>query len=1017
MPLPTQLLSIPFRAGLDEKTQDQVLEPGQAFVTVENRVQSKAGGFDKRPGYRKTSSVRQDGTNRTVGQSVFALGAQTCVYDGSRLDVYAEGAGAWFSAGKLRNIALEALTANTTSASSELGLYADRYDMATVGGYLILSHTVGTGSDYTLVISVLDKATGTNVLEKTFAANTIPPQCRLATIGPKVLAFYTDNTNPADIYVIDLNTGALGSPGAAWSAPYTATTTWDGEAYDVSSLRDFGAANTAVMLAWSNVTITTQRFTGAAAPTHTTTHITGGATAHLACGGTTDNVAYIAWSIVGNTTDVFVMPLSPATLIQSGNDGAAASYPGGLSPFRIGITASGTNQFYVVAHQKDSTTPAPTIMFWAQANLAFLGPVPVFQGETSACMAITRPFFYADTWTVHAGYVALQNDGNSQRMEYLLDITTATVLPMATVNARLSSWANPGITNAISGVAGMHVADDGTDVYLASYQLLNASARSTAIVKVSHDGPVSPVAITSNDGAHMPGAIPAVFDGREVIEDGFLYAPAAIGAIDGAGSIPAGSYAYVAIFERLDSRGNVWWSGPSVPVVVTVPAGPNKAIRVDVQGYKLSMANDSAYQSTQVVLYRTKASGTVYYRVSAKGAFPNVVTFTDNATDASIEDNAVLYIQPGTLGTSQPRQCPPSFTCETVHMDRVFGASGKNVWYSAVTVDGEGTWFSDAFQFPVERGGNITGLCSQDGRLYVFKPDSIYYVDGQGPPENGGNGTEFSSPIELPTTVGCIDARSIVRTQAGIFFQSSRGIELLTRKQEVTWIGEGVDDHLTTYPVVTSAALDETTSRVTFTLATDETATDCAMIQYDFTVNMWSTLTVSTDVADGQAGSAIVPTTDGQKFAFLAPDGTLFIERSGSGLDQTGAPPDTFVTSTIETPWIKMAGLGGYQRTRRVQVQGERLDPHDLIISVAYDFSPTYTQTRRWTWTELVSFAAEDVEIHLKTQKCQALRIKIEDAPPTGGTAVTGQGCTLFGLTIEWGAKQGTNKLPARQRS
>ena len=205
MPLPTQLLSIPFRAGLDEKTQDQVLEPGQAFVTVENRVQSKAGGFDKRPGYRKTSSARQDGTDRTVGQSVFALGAQTCVYDGSRLDVYADGAGAWFNAGKLRNIALETLTANTTSASSELGLYADRYDMATAGGYLILSHTVGTGSDYTLVISVLDKATGTNVLEKTFASNTIPAQCRLATIGPKVLAFYTDNTNPTNIYVIDLS--------------------------------------------------------------------------------------------------------------------------------------------------------------------------------------------------------------------------------------------------------------------------------------------------------------------------------------------------------------------------------------------------------------------------------------------------------------------------------------------------------------------------------------------------------------------------------------------------------------------------------------------------------------------------------------------------------------------------------------------------------------------------------------------------------------------------------------------
>jgi len=712
------------------------------------------------------------------------------------------------------------------------------------------------------------------------------------------------------------------------------------------------------------------------------------------------------------------------TLIQS--RAAVAITPAYQNaPERIGVVSRTATTFAVVATEKETTSaPAVDLVISLKAECT-LGVSVTVDATTygAGWVPISKPYVFAGRLMCQAAYVCMlgANDpysfiSNRQRTEVVLDlgsVTEAYFSVAANMNMRLSSWANTAYgPYSLGSVA---VLDNA--VYLPTYLLKNAATQAVGLVKMTADGPLA-TPQTHSDGVHIPGSTPYVFDGAWLIEDGWAVAPE-ISADSKAGAALVGAYAYCAIFERTDSMGNIVWSATSEVKTVTVAPGNHPF--VTVQAYDASAQGGAPYGTYRVALYRTKDTGTVFYRVGSQESFTGVAMFDDTLSDTILETMPVLYRQPGTIGTSQPRQAPPALTCETIHGDRLFGANGKTVWYSAVAVEGESTWFSDAFQFPVERGGDITGLSSLDGRLYVFKSDRIFYIDGQGPPENGGNGTEFSSPIEIPTSVGCIDARSIVQTQAGIMFQSTRGIELLTRKQEVMWIGEGVDDLVTSFPVCTSVVLDEATSRVMFTMAAYESPSalggGCILV-YDFTVSMWSVTTLDSTVALNVATSAIVPTSDGLVYALLAGNGTVLNENQNEGIDRTLSPiSQVLPVASIETPWIKMAGLGGYQRTRRVQVQGERLDPHDLIVSVAYDFSPTYTQTRRWTWTELVSFAAEDVEMHLKTQKCQALRIKIEDAPPTGGTVSTGKGCTLFGLTIEWGAKQGTNKLPARQRS
>mgnify|MGYP000857432864 CR=1 FL=1 len=1026
MPLQPQLMRIPFGIGLQESTQEEVLEPGQGFLSATNVFQDKRGSFEKRFGFRQQTKDRQDGTTRSKGVSLFSLNNQTCVYDGSRLDSYSSSSITNVYSGTLRNFSLETITPTTKSGSWNTNLNLDKYDVLFVSDKIVLSYpTAGTSTSYEVVISILDATTGANLLTHTIFPGMAITFSKLASIGNKVIAFYSDAANTISAIDIDLST--LSSPSPAWSSPNIVANDWDNVDWDVTSLRDLGSVNTGVMLAYTNVTVTTKRLTSATNITATTTHVTGGSTGSVACGGDQSGDAIIAWTVTGPISfDVFAMPLNPTTLVQSGNDGPTVTYPGTIPPFRLGVLSTGTNQFVVSCAQEDSPFSVP-VFIWGKCNFTGPGPSLLFQGQCGQWAPITRPFNFGGKVLIHAGYAALTGIGNTQRTECILDISTADAIPSGNANMRLSGWMN------VTGVgylpeyrtSSMAVGYDSSSnsVYIASYGHPNSVAYSPSVLKMSVDKPFPPVSVSS-DGIHLSGAVPCVFDGYTVAEEGFTVAPyVAPPSLSGPGTVDPGTYAYTAIFERVDASGNVWWSAPAAPVSVEI-VGPAQNVTVTVQGYGATRSYLAGGQVVNVVLYRTLANGTVYYRVGAKTAGALTRSWLDTYPDGSLEVNPVLYTQPGTVGTSQPRQAPPPFTCETVHFDRVFGANGKNVWYSATLVDGEGVWFSDAFQFPVERGGNITGLSSQDGHLYIFKGDSIFLVDGQGPPESGGNGTEFSSPIELPTEVGCIDPRSIVRTQDGIMFQSTRGIEVLTRAQAVEWIGEPVRGQTAAFPVVTSAVLDEKTSRAIFTCAPSESASGPApgiLLVYNLNTRMWSVSNVTLgETAQAYACGAIVPDySDGNKsiYAFVGTDGFVLNETQSISYDTDKDGVNTFIPMSVEVPWVKMAGLNGFQRIWRVQVEGEKSGPHDLTISIATDYEVGYPQTRTWTWDEINSFDKEAVEIHVKQQKSRSLRVKIADAPPTGeGLTGYGKTITMFGLAIKWGQKAGTYKLPAVQR-
>ena len=83
--------------------------------------------------------------------------------------------------------------------------------------------------------------------------------------------------------------------------------------------------------------------------------------------------------------------------------------------------------------------------------------------------------------------------------------------------------------------------------------------------------------------------------------------------------------------------------------------------------------------------------------------------------------------------------------------------------------------------------------------------------------------------------------------------------------------------------------------------------------------------------------------------------------------------------------------------------------PHDLTIEFAFDYIDTYTETRTFTSVELAALTPAELEHHFAHQKCRAVKVRITDAPPTGGPAVgTGEGSVMLGLRAVYGVKRKT---------
>lgn len=518
----------------------------------------------------------------------------------------------------------------------------------------------------------------------------------------------------------------------------------------------------------------------------------------------------------------------------------------------------------------------------------------------------------------------------------------------------------------------------------------------------------------------LSGGLTGTYDGFSMQETCWVDMPTCLPVDSGGGTgVDNGTRTYVAVYEFKDYQGNSHYSRTSRVSQLTMGAAHDVTVQV-------TAPHVYSHARGVVRVYRTVAGGTSFYLCGSlqfSGASTTAFfTLTDSMSDATLINQPLLFRQPGVSNTALDRYHPLASSCVCRHKDRVFYANGNTVYYSSFAVDGESPWFSPAFSFPVPGGsGAIKALASMDGVLVVFKQDAIFVVDGDGPPENGGSGTEFSPPRKILTEFGCVDQRTLVATPSGLMYRSNRGIELLTRSLQVNWIGDRVKDSVDSHVINGGACFDAANGRVLFPVSTTDnnslvTGDAQPVLCYDIATDAWTTFELTTgsfqDLVWAQAGLG----TSSNAYQLFASAGRTY----GRLTDDSWKDYDTtFIPWTLETGWIHGQTLQDRLKITDLYLIGQMLSNHNIVVSAAYNYKNDYTVLKTFTPSTINPLDVEQLNLNLPRQELQSVRFKIQTSLPTDTVTYpiqTGEQLDLVGLSVRLGIKGQGAKLSNEQK-
>ncbi len=498
----------------------------------------------------------------------------------------------------------------------------------------------------------------------------------------------------------------------------------------------------------------------------------------------------------------------------------------------------------------------------------------------------------------------------------------------------------------------------------------------------------------------LPGSLPLRYNGTFISEVQFLSRPQVTGIGHAPGPIPADTYDYIAIYEYREANGNIVRSEPSQQVQFNSTGG---TLSISVKSLKVSMLDDA---DITVRLYRKQASELVFKLVDesvVNNRNVDVVVIPDATSPANLADNEALY----TTGDILANETMPAISHFGFSNNRLFGVRSEDLNQllpSKKYVIGEGMQFSNFLNLNAEdnqnrRADKLIASIGMDNKLIVFKRNTVLAIFGDGPDATGANGL-FSEPELVTTDVGCTNPRSIVATGDGIYFQSQKGIFLLTRKLETVYKGapaegfNGLD--------ISGAVLMEDINQIRWTTF------DGVTIVYDYYYDQWKTF------SNYQALACFIHKG---KMTILQSDGSL--QSENDNFDDDGS----FIKQKLTTGWLKIGGPQEFQRVYRLYILGEWKSKHTLKVNVYYDYRTYPEQTFEIDATSSDFELAykpdqSDVEtgdvigpyqfnLHLERQKCQAVKVSIEDAQVG---SIVGESFQLTDFSFLVGKKRGMFK-------
>jgi hypothetical protein len=501
------------------------------------------------------------------------------------------------------------------------------------------------------------------------------------------------------------------------------------------------------------------------------------------------------------------------------------------------------------------------------------------------------------------------------------------------------------------------------------------------------------------------------------------------------GNLSAGVYQYVTVYEWVSPGGSVVRSQPSAPASVTTGINDKVTLNLRLPLYQTSQRLLGVEGvPSRIVVYRTTVGGTEFFRLLSvtptSAATGGAITWpalsvSDGFADAFL-GGEILYTQLE-LANDPP---PPAWDV-SAWGDRLVIINALNrqqLWISkALASDPAGNPRSVEFSaslvvlLPPGNGG-AEAVAAIDEKLVVFKRGAIYLLTGSGPDANG-QGSGWGVPREISSDVGCLSRRSVVVSEAGVFFEGDAGIYLLDRSMQLQFVGSAVQDLLPGLPslpqvpvgkVVSAVALQRW-HEVRFAIADSN-----QILVFNYLYSRWSRFAIqSTTGAQAETTDRIRDLGELGGNMLVLKDTASASVTNIHGEDPAGAYQDRGVNYPLQlaTPWFKLSGVSGYQRVRDLLFTAEFRSAMDLFIELFYDYSGSVGNS--FTFGTAVippSTVPKTVRVKIPQQKCQALKVRYTDRA-AGLTTPALQAFRAIEQQLLAAAKPGAARLPATRKA
>ncbi len=1040
MGLDFQVIDVKFTEGLDTKTQPKLVIPGK-WAQLSNLTLAKDGTPRRRDGTLLLSATNGNGVASHNAELLLIAGNAVSSLPAATLPVPSAVRAV---AGELGNVMVNAKDiAFPALGTSVLDQLQDSMDCATGGGYTCYAWVEPNNSIVGCML--VDEATGDVLIR--------PQRISVAvTICPRVVfsfdSFFIFYNNAPNLYCRVIQTSAPTVLGAAYAILNSASLL-----YGNFDAIDFGGGGTSgcAMLAygWTDGATSVK----AVQVTQAGGIPALGAAQSIFTEASLPNANITGLGIVAfNATLAAVLTEGTGAGTMSGTSartiaatGVPVSAAVNLDPLVSATTAnnhitgvalfSGTNIAIYYDRQSEIGTASFTAIYTVTVNqalatvspVAALCPAATFRVNAAEASGPNGPFIFGKAFQIGDlpflpaniietyGAVNVNTKNNNEQNQFLvLDGLTGVTVGRALYGnlGNLRSGTKPNVSTPCStplmsaGNFGIIVPRRTT---LSIFNSVLNSPTGITRLTLTPNSTISPIKKQLGQTTYIAGGSITEYTAGMLEEASFPMFPEGISvvAVAGGGTMAVGSHQVVAIYEWYDNAGNRHQSAPSLAVAATIVNPAADHLSVIVPTLLISQKPGAV-----IVLYVTQAAGTTFNRAISVQNVTNASTITINvtSTDAVLLANELLYTQPDQAGTTLANIGPGPATALGVHQNRLFvnksDAPGSYA-YSQMYIQSLGLQFADELGGQVDStAGGIVGFEELDEKVVLFCARKLFAINGTGPNAAGGF-NNYSDPQAIPSDVGCVDARSILRMPDGIIFKSSKGWYLLGRGLDVQYIGAGVEAYNANQ--VSSAVLLEDRQECRFASSSGTT------LVYSYLSRQWSTFTI---VEYPVADAVWWPTTG--SYVHVSLTNQLNTDVAGQSYDQVGQRASVAIPTIARTSWLHLHNLSGFQRVRRCYFTATTPSVPASTMTVDVDYDDNYGAISAGSYgfniaLGTVAFSAGtnlDFRFKLRRMKCKSIAFTFtETAAAYTDVVLTG----IQALALEIGTKRGINKLPAAQ--